>query len=123
MGKVVGRPFPKGVSGNPGGRPKGSLSKRLVEAGQKASATRKGMTREEAIAERVVQDAENGEIDAIKFYAERTEGKVAETLNLQGEVSAFPGVSDAQLLARVSAADSQQRNVSRKAGNRKENLH
>ncbi len=125
MGRGENGRFLPGASGNPGGRPKGSLSKRLAEAAAKKSKLRgrSGMTREEVIAEEVVAAAETGDLDAVKFYADRTEGKVAETLNLHAPDTAFPGVSDGDLVARVVAADKQQRRESRKAGAGKEDLH
>ena len=71
-----GRPFEKGQSGNPGGRPKTKvLSERLREALQEND----GAAIRWIIARLVLQSAE-GAVDATKLIFDRTEGKVAQPI-------------------------------------------
>ena len=64
-GKQRGRPFPKGVSGNPAGRPQGARHAALValDAIDSAAAT--------AILERVIADAKAGDIRASEIVLGR----------------------------------------------------
>lgn len=66
--RVVGRPFQKGQSGNPGGRRPNVLSRAVFAK----------MTPEQAdrIAEQLIAKAEDGESWAMQMLWERTEGKV-----------------------------------------------
>lgn len=59
--KVVGRPWPKGVSGNPSGRRKGSASLK--------AALRRALTQQQAdaIARRLVEAAAEGSVGAAKL--------------------------------------------------------
>jgi ribosomal protein L17 len=65
------KPFPKGVSGNPGGRRlKPMVDKMLAEALIKNdSETAK------AVADKLISMAKHGSLSAIKLIAERTEGR------------------------------------------------
>ena len=65
------RPFPKGVSGNPGGRTKKPLVDRMLEKAltENDSATAK------MIAEKLISMANHGSLAAIKLISERTEGR------------------------------------------------
>jgi hypothetical protein len=75
--------FVKGISGNPNGRPRKTqtLADILESLG---SATGAGdVSRKERLMEIVYQMAESGDLAAIKFIAERTDGKPIETLRTQ----------------------------------------
>ena len=74
--------FVKGQSGNPGGRKRGQVS--FAETLRKALAERDPDTKRTAlqrIATAAVEKAAAGDLDAIKFVAERTDGKVADVIN------------------------------------------
>ena len=88
-------------SPNPGGRPKGKgLSGWLREVGLEIDPGQK-MTNEERIARVVVREALQAEDWAIELYAERTEGKVKDVLQIE-RGSRMPGKSDADLAAKLS---------------------
>ena len=77
--------FQPGQSGNPGGRPKGYVRfgdtlKRLL-----AKTDRRNKTQMEKVAERVVAMALKGDMDAIRWIADRTDGKVAQQVNVSSE--------------------------------------
>lgn len=78
--KVVGRPFQKGQSGNPGGRKALPLTKAIL-----SKLTPK---RAETVAEVLIAKAEAGESWAVQVLYERTEGKVP-TKNENGGPGAF----------------------------------
>jgi hypothetical protein len=75
------KPFPKGVSGNPSGRPKNVLSKAIrkkleeVEEGQDSTVA-------ERITEKLVELALGGNIEAIKLLGDRSEGKPRQSVNI-----------------------------------------
>jgi hypothetical protein len=75
--------FVKGKSGNPNGRPKKkqSLADILEMIGSESGAG--DISRKERLMETVYQMAEGGDLAAIKFIAERTDGKPIETLRTQ----------------------------------------
>jgi Family of unknown function (DUF5681) len=79
-----GRPFPKGVSGNPGGRPK---SRTLSEAYRKELAKvipndPEGRTFAEVIARQVVLAAAKGDLGCAREIADRVEGKPRQSLDI-----------------------------------------
>ena len=78
-----GRPFKPGQSGNPAGRPKKAQcipdALREIMAQQDPETRR---TRFLNIMERIVRSAEKGEDWAVKFVAERTEGKVSDRVEV-----------------------------------------
>lgn len=62
--RVIGRPWPKGVSGNPGGRPKTvQRLKALLEPHL------------DEIAAKVIEQAKAGDLPALKEYLDRLVGK------------------------------------------------
>ena len=69
--RVVGRPFKPGQSGNPGGRAKGGASI--------AAALRRTLTRRdaEAIAKRLIADAQAGDVQATKLLLDRIDHPLA----------------------------------------------
>ena len=61
--KVVGRPWPKGVSGNPAGRPDGALSRKTIHVRQLLDA--------EAVIAKLIELALAGDVAAIKIVMDR----------------------------------------------------
>lgn len=79
--RVPGKPFPAGVSGNPGGRPKSTLNKTLLRIlAQKIPGQK--FTHEDALVRRAVLLAIGGDKDMINFVWDRLEGKAPQTLGL-----------------------------------------
>lgn len=67
------RPWPKGVSGNPGGRPK---TLPVADAIKAELAKKKGKVENaQLIAKKLVELAIAGDLEAIKILADRAEGK------------------------------------------------
>lgn len=68
--------------GNPGGRPKGesfaSVLRELLDVEH-----RKAPNWRAAVAARVIQMAANGDLDAIKWIADRTDGKVTDVKTVE----------------------------------------
>jgi len=82
-GNKVGKQFPKGVSGNPNGRPKltkltEALRQQLSEQMPNASEE----TQAEAIARALIREALIGNVQAIREIGDRTEGKAPLTLDV-----------------------------------------
>src|SRR5262249_33828581 len=77
-----GRPFPPGVSGNPGGRPKGSgrLSKAFATVLGDPFPDDPSKTYAEAIAEALACQAAAGDVAAAREIADRCEGKPTQRL-------------------------------------------
>jgi hypothetical protein len=80
------RPWPKGISGNPGGRPKkqpitGELERLL--AGQAANRT--GETWATVIAEGLLQQASRGDVRAISELINRVEGKPLQAFSVTSD--------------------------------------
>jgi len=72
------KPFPPGVSGNPGGRPKtASLSKAYREILDRVN-PKTGLTGAQEVAEALFREAKKGNIWAAKELATLTEGKLTE---------------------------------------------
>jgi hypothetical protein len=74
------KPFPKGVSGNPSGRPKNVLSKAIrkkleeVEEGHDKSVA-------ERITDKLAELALSGNIEAIKLLGDRSEGRPRQSVS------------------------------------------
>lgn len=81
--RVVGKPFKKGESPNPGGRPKGSTSFKIIleRLGIQPSTADPKKTRDEAIALKAYELAEQGDKWAIQFVVERREGKPGQSID------------------------------------------
>jgi len=78
MSKPRGKPFKKGQSGNPGGRPK---TKEFVEAIRTKIKEADGdRTKLETIAAKLVEKAVEGDLAAIKEVADRLDGKPVQAL-------------------------------------------
>ncbi|MGI8642291.1 MAG: DUF5681 domain-containing protein [Pyrinomonadaceae bacterium] len=76
------RPFQKGQSGNPNGRPKSAmlsdaLRRKMLDAMPDASEK----TVADGIADALIKQALNGEVSAIKEVFDRTEGKVSQRID------------------------------------------
>ena len=67
------KPFPKGVSGNPGGRKRKPMVDRMLEELLTADDSAKA----KQIAEKLISSAMHGSLAAAKIIVERTEGKPA----------------------------------------------
>lgn len=85
LGGVTGKGFMPGQSGNPGGRPKGSVK---ISAAYQRSLARlvpgdpEGRTYAQFIADKNVEFAAEGNIAAIKEVTDRTEGKAPRTVEI-----------------------------------------
>ena len=86
--KPRGRPFPKGVSGNPGGRPKkaDALSAQLRAVLDEQAEG--GKTKGRLIADKLVELALAGNIHALTAVYDRMDGKPAQALMLKGDDAA-----------------------------------
>jgi hypothetical protein len=97
------KPFPKGRSGNPGGRPKGlsitaAVRRELQEAADLLIARKvmgegdverwqaEALTKADVVAARVVAMALDGDLDAIKLVWSYVDGKPTQGLDVSGEV-------------------------------------
>jgi hypothetical protein len=85
LGGVTGKGFMPGQSGNPGGRPKGSVK---VSSCYERTLARpfpgdpQGRTYAQVIADKTVELAAEGRIDAIKEITDRTEGRLKQTIDV-----------------------------------------
>ena len=88
------RAFPRGRSGNPGGRPRGlSITATLRAELDRPCADDPSVTKAERIAERLVGLALAGDLAAIREVLNRTEGK-AVARQETGEPGAFDDLAD-----------------------------
>lgn len=76
--------FVKGRSGNPGGRPKGTAFGSVLAA--RLEEVKDGKTTREQIVGAVVDKALDGDLEAVKWIADRTDGKVKDSNELSGEL-------------------------------------
>ena len=83
-GKVIGRPFEKGNKANPGGRPKGSTSFKLLmeKIGLEPSTDDPKKTKDEAIMRKVYEKAEEGDKWATQFVVENRDGKPNQRIDI-----------------------------------------
>jgi hypothetical protein len=99
-GGVTGKGFKSGRSGNPGGRPKGTLlDKTLVELLQAD-----GGRHSWAIAEKLIAKAKRGDVKAARLIAERTEGRPKQKIDMNMGVDGsldLSLLSDSELEARL----------------------
>ena len=81
------RPWPKGVSGNPGGRPrKQPITEELERLLTQEVPNREGQTWATVIAEALLQQASRGDVRAVSELANRVEGKPIQALNVNSEI-------------------------------------
>jgi hypothetical protein len=78
--RVIGRPFPKGTSGNPGGRPK----KRLIDEVLEELLLRDDSAVAQTVAAALLKKAKRGDVKAIQLLAERVQGKPRQAVQLTG---------------------------------------
>ncbi len=114
------KPFPKGVSGNPAGRPKSiTLSEALrIELAKALPNDTHERTFAEVIAQSLVRAAATGNILAAKEIADRTEGRPRQSVDVdmnvtdwrelarQNGLSEIDVISEAQRLIAESGLDS-----------------
>jgi hypothetical protein len=93
--------FVKGQSGNPGGRPKGHRTFAATLRAQLDRA-RAGLTTRERIAAAAIDKALAGDLDAIRFIVDRTDGRAPERLEVDATVA--PPVTDATIAAVLARA-------------------
>jgi hypothetical protein len=67
--KVVGRPWLKGTSGNPKGKPKGTLNKSTLSARRLAQAYLNAAV--EPVFQKLVEKAKEGDVQCIRLVVER----------------------------------------------------
>jgi Family of unknown function (DUF5681) len=80
------KPWPKGVSGNPGGRPKKKLvTDELERLLQVEAPEAGGRTWATVIAEALLQQARKGDVRAITELTNRIEGKAPQPVELSGD--------------------------------------
>jgi hypothetical protein len=100
------KPWPKGVSGNPGGRPKKTpLADACRELLNKpAPGDKSGRSYAEAIAEKLAKKALAGNIPAAREIADRAEGKARQAMEVSGPEGGrleIENMTDAQLDERI----------------------
>jgi hypothetical protein len=95
------KPFKKGVSGNPNGRPKSlTLSEAFRrQLSQPVPGDEQGRTFAEVIAARLCYEAARGDVGAAREIADRTEGKPKQALDLDLKVT------DWRAMARQNGID------------------
>lgn len=101
------KPWPKGVSGNPGGRPRETpLTDACRELLSKpAPDDASGRSYAEAIAEQLGKQALAGDVHAAREIADRAEGKARQAMEVsgpEGESLDLWEMTDEQLEARVA---------------------
>ena len=94
--KLLGRPFPKGKSGNPGGRPKKLEITRIFEKMLAKPDKRKELQK---IVEDILAKRGMAAVLLLREIIERTEGKVSQEVDLSGSISML---SDADLAAKIA---------------------
>ena len=95
------KPWPKGVSGNPGGRPK----KRLLDQMLEELLLTKDSALSEAIAKALLARARAGDVRAIQLVAERTQGRPKQAMEVcgpDGGALEIQNMSDEQLDQRIN---------------------
>ena len=96
------KPWPKGVSGNPGGRPKTKpVTEELERLLQQEAPEKNGQTWAALIAEALVRRAANGDVQAIAEVANRLEGRPAQAVSL--DVNPLDNLAERIAVARRQA--------------------
>lgn len=76
-------PFVKGTSGNPRGRPKKGQALTDILNYKLDQRDGSGKMRREAVAEKLIDLAEGGDITAIRYIMDRVDGRPKETIELE----------------------------------------
>jgi hypothetical protein len=98
------KPWPKGVSGNPGGRPrKQPITEELERLLAEEAPNHNGQTWAAVIAEALVLQASKGDVKAISELANRIEGKPLQALNVSNE--SYEGLAERLERARKRILD------------------
>ena len=79
------RKWKPGQTGNPGGRPAGYLPFAPMLRRALLKADRRNRTQMEKIAEKVVAMAAQGDMDAVRWLADRVDGKVAQSISVDSQ--------------------------------------
>jgi hypothetical protein len=86
-GNNIGKQFPKGVSGNPSGRPKlTKLTEALREQLAEEMPNAPERTVAEAIARALIREAVGGNVQATREIADRTEGKPKQSIDVDLQI-------------------------------------
>jgi len=112
------KPWPKGVSGNPGGRPRRKLIsdelERLLEQEAPGSS---GKTWACAIAETLLKQAAKGNVRAIVELANRLEGTPRQSVDVALSPSEYVrSLSDEEVAQRIAELTDEVHNLSRQQG-------
>lgn len=101
---TIGRPFQKGQSGNPGGRPKTRPFKEAIDrAIERAERGDDGAISMDDIADALFAKAKSGDTAAIRELADRTDGKVVQGLEHSGpEGEPIEMISDNDAVRRMA---------------------
>ena len=94
------KPWAKGVSGNPGGRPR----KKLIDQALQDLLLRNDSALALAIAQKLLTRAKKGDLKAIQLVAERVEGKPkkqSETSDAEDRPLAIENMTDEELEHRI----------------------
>lgn len=93
--KIVGRPFQKGKSGNPGGRPKKLHFSKLCE---KIIKTREGKEMLTEVMTDILQKRGMAAVLLLREMADRTEGKVTQPVEMDGtlQISLSNAIAEAR---------------------------
>ena len=90
------KPFKKGVSGNPAGRPIGSCSLTTLLKEHLQQIDKKGKRRyDELLIQAITKKALKGDMRAVELIFDRTEGKAKETIKHEGVMGIV------QLIAKI----------------------
>jgi hypothetical protein len=98
------KPWPKGVSGNPGGRPKSKpITEEIESLLEQPAPGRKGQTWAEVIADAMIRRAAKGDVRAFVELANRLEGKPVQAVNVNRD--ALEGLAEELAAARKRAEE------------------
>jgi hypothetical protein len=91
------KPWPKGVSGNPGGRPKTKpFTEELARLLEQKAPKGRGQTWAAVIAQALLLKARKGDVRAITELANRTEGKPLQSVELDAGFSIAERLEEAR---------------------------